>query len=102
TFVTDGSTSSITATARPTASCSALATCILPTNTTTYPIAITTAATAPTPVTIYDTSVATGVGQTVIGGSGAAHPVGWWINVPATAFSGAYTSTITMSVISGP
>lgn len=102
TFVTNGSTSSVTATTAPSATCSGLATCILPTNTTTYPVAITTAATAPVPVTVYDTSALTGIGQTVIGGSAAANPVGWWINVPANAFAGAYTSTITMSVISAP
>jgi hypothetical protein len=53
-------------------------------------------------VTIYDTAAATGVGQVVIGGSGAANPVGWWLNVPASAFAGAYTSTVTMAVISAP
>jgi len=70
TFVTTGSTTSISATAAPTATCAAGTTCTLPTNSTTYPVGITTAATAPTAVTIYDTAAATGVGQVVIGGSG--------------------------------
>jgi hypothetical protein len=102
TFVTTGSTTSISATAAPTATCAAGTTCTLPTNSTTYPIGITTAATAPTAVTIYSTAAATGVGQVVIGGSGSANPVGWWINIPASASAGAYTSTVTMAVVSAP
>jgi hypothetical protein len=100
TFVTNGSVSSVTSTSAPTATCTA--TCTLPTNTTTYPVAITTAATTPTPVTIYDTAVNTGMGQIVIGGSTQTNPVGWWVNVPASASSGSYTSTITMQITSGP
>jgi hypothetical protein len=101
TFVTNGSVTSIAATISPTASCVG-GTCTLPTNTTTYPVAITTAAAAPTPATIYDTSAATGLGQILIGGSTQPNPVGWWVNVPASASAGSYTSTITMAVISGP
>jgi hypothetical protein len=100
TLVTNGSVSSITATTAPTATCSG--TCTPPTNTTTYPVAITTAATSPTSYLIYDTSAGTGVGQVVIGGSTQPNPVGWWVNVPASASAGSYTSTITMEIISGP
>lgn len=100
TFVTNGSATSITATTAPTATCTA--TCTLPSNSTTYPVAVTTAASSPTPVTIYDTAAASGMGQIVIGGSTQPNPVGWWVNVPASASAGAYTSTITMAVISGP
>jgi len=100
TFVTNGSVTSIAAATAPTATCTA--TCTLPTNTTTYPVAVATAPTTPTPVTIYDTSAATGLGQIVIGGSTAANPVGWWVNVPGDASAGSYASTITMAIISGP
>jgi hypothetical protein len=100
TFVTTGSVNSITATTAPTATCTG--TCTLPTDSTTYPVGITTAASSPSPVVIYDTASATGLGQIVIGGSTQAHPVGWWVNVPASAIAGTYTSTITMTVISGP
>jgi hypothetical protein len=100
TFVTTGSTSSVTATTAPTATCTG--TCTLPTNSTTYPVAITTAASSPTPVTIYDTAAATGLGQMVIGGSTAANPIGWWVNLPSNASAGSYTSTITMSIVSAP
>ena len=100
TLSTNGSTSSATGTTGPSATCTA--TCILPTDTTTYPVAITTAVTTPTPYTIYDTSASTGLGQVVIGGSTATHPAGWWLQVPAYVYSGSYTSTVTLEVISAP
>jgi hypothetical protein len=100
TFVTNGSTSSITAALAPSATCTG--TCTLPANTTTYPVAITTAAATPPASTIYDTTAGTGLGQILIGGSGNPDPVGWWVNVPGSAVSGAYTSTITLTVISAP
>jgi hypothetical protein len=100
TFVTNGSLGSITATTAPSATCTG--SCTLPTNSTTYPVAITTAPATPTPVLIYDTATATGLGQIVIGGSTHPNPVGWWVNVPASASAGSYVSTITMAIISGP
>jgi hypothetical protein len=102
TFVTTGSVTSISATTKPTASCAVATTCVLPTNSTSYPVAITTAASAPTAVTIYDTAATTGEGQIVIGGSTNPDPGGWWVNVPASAFAGADTSTVTMAVVSAP
>jgi hypothetical protein len=103
TFVTNGSVTSITSTYAPTASCTgSTGTCTLPSNSTTYPVAITTAASSPTPVTIYDTAVSSGVGQITIGGSTQPDPVGWWVSIPASAVAGSYTSTITMEIISGP
>jgi len=99
-LVTTGSVTSISATTAPTATC--VATCTVPTNTTIYPVAITKAASAPTAVTTYDTAVATGVGQVVLGGSTNANPVGWWVNVPANVRAGAYISTITQAVVSAP
>jgi hypothetical protein len=102
TFATTGSVSSMSAVTAPTAACASNATCTVPTNNTTYPVGITTAAASPTPVTIYDTAANTGIGQINIGGSAALHPVGWWINVPATTVPDTYTSTVTMEIISGP
>jgi hypothetical protein len=100
TFSTNGSTASATATTAPTATCTG--TCTLPSNSTTYPVAVTTAATLPTPAVIYDDSATNGLGQILIGGSTHAAPVGWWVQVPASAEAGAYISTITMAIISGP
>jgi hypothetical protein len=99
-FVTNGSITSEAAATAPTAACSTGSTCTLPTDTTTYPVAIATATSAPTAVTIYDTSAATGLGSITIGIG--ALPVGWWVNVPASAKAGTYTSTISLTVISAP
>jgi hypothetical protein len=101
TFSTNGSIASATVTTAPTATCSTGATCTLPTDTTVYPVAITTAATTPTPFKIYDAAATTGLGSIVIGLPGAA-PVGWWVAVPANVVPGTYTSTITLEVVSAP
>ena len=102
TFSTNGSVTSATDTTGPAAACSTGSTCTLPTNTVTYPVAITTAATGPTPVSIYSAAAPTGVGSIDIGGSTSANPVGWWLAVPGTTATGTYTSTITVDVVSGP
>jgi len=99
-------------TVAPTAACSTGATCVLPTtgsNATTYPVSILTAAAAvggvggPTAYVIYSVAAASGgLGSIDIGGSTAANPVAWWLNVPADAALGAYASTIVVAVNSGP
>ena len=99
TFSTNGSLTSISGSTAPTATCLSGSTCTLPTDTTSYPVAITTATTASD---IYDASASTGLGSVTIGGSSAANPVGWWLNVPANTLAGTYTSTVTVDIISGP
>ena len=102
TFSTNGSVASQAATTAPTATCTSGATCTLPTDTSvTYPVALTTAATTPTPYKIYDALAASGLGAITIGLPGAA-PVGWWVAVPANAVPATYTSTITLEVVTGP
>ncbi len=100
TFVFTGSTSSVTAITAPSASCSA--SCTPPVNTTTYPVAITTAASSPTPATVISASAGSGMGPVVLGGHSAASPAGWWVNVPANATAGSYVTTVTVAVVSGP
>jgi hypothetical protein len=101
-FSTNGSITSATATTGPTAACSALTTCTLPTDTSvTYPVAITTALTSPTPVKIYDALANTGLGSITIGLPGA-NPVGWWVAVPANVKPGIYTSTVTLGIVTAP
>jgi hypothetical protein len=100
TFLTNGSITAEAATTAPTASCGSLSTCTLPTRTTTYPVAITTAAAAPAAFTIFNASVNTGLGTIQIGAG--ANPVGWWVNVPAKSLAGTYTSTISLQIVSGP
>jgi hypothetical protein len=101
TFSTNGSITSALDTTGPTAACSAASTCTLPTDTTAYPVAITTAAATPTAFKIYDASATTGLGSIDIGLPGAA-PVSWWLAVPGNAVPATYTSTITLEVISAP
>jgi len=84
----------------PSATC--VGSCVLPTDTTTYPVLLNTASSSPPPFTLYDTSSGSGVGQVTLGGSTATYPIGWWINVPANAYPGTYTSTVTLAVVSGP
>jgi hypothetical protein len=100
TFVTTGSITAETATTAPTAACASGSTCTLPADSTTYPVAITTAASAPVPVNIYSTGVNTGIGSITIGIG--ANPVGWWVNLPARTLAGIYTSTVTLQIIAGP
>jgi len=99
-LIFSGSTSSPASTTAPTATC--VTSCTLPTDTTTYPVAITTAASSPTIYKIYDTATSTGGGAITIGGSAAANPIGWWVQVPASVYTGSYTSTVTLAVVSGP
>jgi hypothetical protein len=99
TFNFTGSLSSPLATTAPTATC--VGTCTLPTDTTTYPVNIVTAA-SPTAYKVYDTTAGTGEGVMTIGVSTAANPIGWWVQVPANTYTGVYTSTVTHEVISGP
>ena len=95
-----GSTASALASTGPTTTCSG--SCTLPTNTTAYPVAITTASSTPTAYTVYDTSAGTGMGTMTIGGSSAANPIGWWVQVPASAYAGSYTSSLTFQIVSAP
>ena len=95
-----GSLTSSLAITAPTATC--VGSCTLPTNTTNYPVLITTAVSSPTIYTTYDTSAATGRGVMTIGGSTAANPIGWWVQVPASTYAGTYTTTVSLAIISGP
>ena len=95
-----GSATAATATTAPSVTC--LVSCGPPGNTTTYPVAITTAAASPTPATVFSAPASSGLGPVLIGGSSAVSPVGWWISVPGSARAGAYTSTVTIAVVSGP
>jgi len=96
TFATNGSLTSMTDSTAPTATCLSGSTCTVPTNGTTYPVAITTAATTPPPVTVYNAAVNSGLGSITIGS------VGWWLNVPGNTQAGTYTSTILMAIVTAP
>ena len=100
TFVLTGDVSSITASTAPSLACTL--SCIPPADAVTYPVAITTAASSPSPVSVYEASVGSGLGWILLGGSSSADPFGWWVKVPGNAFRGSYTSTVTVAIASGP
>ena len=100
TFVFTSSLNSPLATSAPTATC--LTSCVLATDTTTYRATIATAGTSLPAVNVYGTAPGSGLGPITIGGHSMAAPIGRWVNVPATARSGAYTSTVTMTVVTAP
>jgi hypothetical protein len=100
TFVLTGAVSSITASGAPSLACTL--SCIPPADPVTYPVAVTTAASSPSPVSVYEASAASGLGGILLGGSSAADPFGWWVKVPGNAWRGAYTSTVTVAIASGP
>ena len=95
----NGSVGNVTSTTAPDAVCVTGSTCTAPTNTTTYPVAVTTASSSPSPYKIFDTSAGTGMGNIQVGSS---NPTGWWLSVPANAYAGTYTSTITWALNSAP
>jgi hypothetical protein len=99
TFVLTGSVSSISSSAAPSLAC--MTSCVPPADAVTYPVAVTTAA-SPSPVSVYAASAASGLGGVILGSASSADPVGWWLSVPANARAGSYTSTVTVTIASGP
>ncbi len=70
-------------------------TCDMPTNQISYPLVLPAAATAPTAVKLFDAKAQTGLGQFLI-------TLAMQLSVPASAYSGTYTSTWTVTIASGP
>lgn len=77
-----------------TSSC-ASGTCTSPSNAQTYPVAVPAAGTAPTAVKFFNTTAGNGMGIFTITPTVA-------VTVPQNAYAGTYTSTVTLSVVSGP
>jgi hypothetical protein len=75
--------------------CGNNAPCTLPTNGLTYPVDVPAAATAPTAVKYFNAASGTGTGRIDL-------TTGFSANVPQNAYSGTYSSTVTISVVSGP
>jgi len=99
TLKVNGSLTNDQSTSGPGAACAGSDACTVPTpNLSSYPVKITTAAspTAENAVSIYSAKNDTGIGKTKITN------LGWWIHVPANAYAGTYTSTITVAVVSAP
>jgi hypothetical protein len=70
-------------------------TCTNPTNAVTYPLVVPAAATPPAAVKFFNAAANTGLGSFT-----ATPTVG--VFVPAASFAGSYSSTLTVSIVSGP
>jgi hypothetical protein len=104
TFSLTGSTTSGTSSTQPTISCVVVNTCTIPVpgGAIAWPLQITTSPTGAVTTVIGDAIPGTGVGNVQIGGSTAAAPLGWWLNIPGTALAGNYVSNLTATISSGP
>uniref|UniRef100_A0A831TEY6 WxL domain-containing protein n=1 Tax=Thermorudis peleae TaxID=1382356 RepID=A0A831TEY6_9BACT len=70
-------------------------TCTGPSNSITYPLTVPAGSTPPTAVKFYNTAVDTGMGDFTVTPT-------WSLSVPANAYAGTYTSTVTITIASGP
>jgi hypothetical protein len=89
------STTATSLTGAPTDACDASATCTLATNSVAYPYVLPAAGTAPTATKLYNAAANTGLGNQTVTPT-------WRLSVPASTFAGTYTSTWTISLVSGP
>jgi hypothetical protein len=79
--------------------CATGATCTLPTDSVPRPVTVPTSCgtsgTTCTPATLVDAAPTTGMGAIALDAY-------WWVTIPANAHAGTYSSTITLTVSSGP
>lgn len=99
-FSTGGTTPATLATGASTitgvnSSCVTGGACVAPTNSITYPLGMPAGSTAPTPVKMFNAAASSGMGRFTVTPTVQ-------IAIPATTLAGAYTSTITLSIVSGP
>jgi hypothetical protein len=78
-----------------TAACTAGATCTLPANLIGYPLGVPAAASAPAAVKIFNAGLDKGMGKIDVEPSVA-------VAIPANAYAGTYTSTLTVASVSAP
>lgn len=86
---------STTITGAPAVACDVGISCVTPTNSITYPYTLPAAAVAPAATKMYNAATSTGTGAMTVTPT-------WRLLVPATAAVGTYTSTWTLSLVSGP
>lgn len=88
-------TTATTLGAAPAAACDSGATCTLATNGITYPYTLPAGSTAPTATKVFNAALNTGMGNQTVTPT-------WRLAVPANTYAGTYTSTWTISLVSGP
>jgi hypothetical protein len=89
------STTATTIQSAPSIACDSSVTCTTATNSITYPYTLPAAGTAPTATKIYNAAANTGMGNQTVTPT-------WQLSVPANTYAGTYTSTWTLSLVSGP
>jgi WxL domain surface cell wall-binding len=89
------STSATTIQSAPSLACDASTTCTTASNSITYPYTLPAGASAPTATKIYNAATNSGMGDQTVTPT-------WQLSVPASTFAGTYTSTWTLSLVSGP
>lgn len=98
TFTSGGNTLPTTATtiaSAPTDACDTNSTCTLATNAIGYPYSLPAATTAPTATKLFNAAATTGAGNQTITPT-------WSLAIPAGSHAGAYSSTWTLTLASGP
>jgi WxL domain surface cell wall-binding len=89
------STSATNVASAPSVACDASVTCTTATSNVSYPYALPAAATAPTATKLFNATANTGMGQQTVTPT-------WGLGVLGNTFAGNYTSTWTLSLVSGP
>lgn len=89
------STSATTITTTPSVACDPGATCSLAANSVAYPYTLPAGSPAPLATKFFNAAPNTGMGNQTV-------TVTWRLSVPANTFAGTYTSTWTISLVSGP
>ena len=89
------STSATTVQSAPSSACDAGSACTLATNSISYPYTLPAGASAPTATKVFNAAVNTGQGNQTV-------TVTWQLAIPSTTVAGTYTSTWTISLVSGP
>jgi len=89
------STSATTLAGAPTATCDGGSSCALPSNAVPYPYTMPAGLFAPLATKFFDATANSGMGDQTVTPT-------WSLSVPATTYAGTYTSTWTISLVSGP
>jgi WxL domain surface cell wall-binding len=98
TFTTGTRTLSTAATSvasSPTVACDSGVTCTAATTNVSYPYSLPAGATAPTATKLFNATANTGMGNETVTPT-------WKLTLPASTYAGTYTSTWTLSLVSGP
>jgi WxL domain surface cell wall-binding len=98
TFTTGAANLATTATtvqSSPGVACDGGATCITATTNVSYPYTLPAAGTAPTATKVFNATANTGMGDQTV-------TIAWQVAIPASTKVGTYTSTWTISLVSGP